>query len=370
MHARYSGLALVLLVAPVLVAGGGSLGARANEPVIHLDSAPRLVLPGEVDSNSPVVWQLVSGRWVVHVLTSAHGRPSLSTGASLDRLSAPRAVAYTGPAPPGGVWIESVVVDDAGTWFGYYHNEVEDPACGPGKVLPRIGALRSSDRGRTWRDLGIILEGPEGSVRCETANHYFHGGVGDFSVALDASKQFLYFFYTQYFETGGVGVSVARMTWANRGSPRGRVTVWNNDVWLAARSRRVTNEAGASVTTWTYPPATPVLPAVDTWDDDKEGVSVLWGPSVHWNVDLGRWVMLLNLAVDAEWTPGGVYVSYLDDLTRPLDLTAPRQIAGGTLWYPQVIGLEPNIGSDRLSGATARFFVGGVSEAVIRFERP
>ncbi|MDP1571092.1 MAG: hypothetical protein Q8L86_13945 [Vicinamibacterales bacterium] len=366
-HLRLPGL---LALVPVLLAGAAGLGARADDIVVRLEPAPRLALPGVADSNSPVVWQLVNGQWVVHVFTSAYGKPSIATGPALDRLSAARAITYTGTPPAGGVWIEAVVVDDAGVWFGYYHNEVVDPACGPDKVVPRIGAMRSGDRGRTWRDLGIVIEGPPGSVRCETANHYFLGGVGDFSVALDASKQFLYFFYTQYFEAGGIGVATARMTWANRTAPRGRVTIWNNGVWLPARSVRTTNDAGASVTTWTYPAASPVLPAVDTWDDGRGGVSVLWGPSMHWNVDVGRWVMLLNRAVDSAWTPGGVYVSFLDDLTQPSRLTVPQPIAPGTLWYPQVIGLEPNVGTDRLAGATARFFVGGVSEALIRFEQP
>lgn len=370
MSRRLRGAAVVLLLAPVLLAGTGGAGAGGNEPVVRLEPAPRLALPGVADSNSPVVWQLVNGQWVVHVFTSSHGRPWIATGPSLDRLSAPRAVTYTGTPPVGGVWIEAVVVDAAGVWFGYYHNEVEDPACGPGKVVPRIGAMRSGDRGRTWRDLGVILEAPDGSVHCETANHYFVGGVGDFSVALDGAGQYLYFFYTQYFESAGVGVSAARMTWANRASPRGRVTVWNNGVWLAARSRRSTDAAGVSVTTWTYPASSPVLRAADSWDDGKGGVSVLWGPSVHWNVDLGRWVMLLNRAVDAEWTPGGVFVSYLDDLSQPAGLTVPEAIAPGTLWYPQVIGLQPNVGTDRLAGATARFFVGGVSDSLIRFEQP
>jgi hypothetical protein len=40
-------------------------------------------------------------------------------------------------------------------------------------------------------------------------------------------------------------------------------------------------------------------------------------------------------------------------------------MSGGT-WYPQVIGLEEGSGSDKLAGATARFFLGGRSDWILR----
>ena len=65
---------------------------------------------------------------------------------------------------------------------------------GSDKVIPRIGAARSRDLGATWEPLGVILEAPPRTYDCTTDNEYFVGGVGDFSVQLDARSQDLYFF--------------------------------------------------------------------------------------------------------------------------------------------------------------------------------
>ena len=62
----------------------------STSPRVELVPAPALKLPGNVDSNSPAVWQLVAGRWFLHVLTSVAGSPSYSWGASLTTLSSPR----------------------------------------------------------------------------------------------------------------------------------------------------------------------------------------------------------------------------------------------------------------------------------------
>lgn len=84
-------------------------------------------------------------------------------------------------------------MDDAGTWYGYYHNEVPAVTCGrPDRFVARIGAARSVDRGRTWENLGIILEAAPDTVACESSNRYVIGGVGDLSVMLDANKTDLY----------------------------------------------------------------------------------------------------------------------------------------------------------------------------------
>jgi hypothetical protein len=48
-------------------------------PRVELSAAPRLRLTGDVDSNSPAVWQRVEGLNQLLVLTSIAGRPSLAT---------------------------------------------------------------------------------------------------------------------------------------------------------------------------------------------------------------------------------------------------------------------------------------------------
>ena len=95
--------------------------------------------------------------------------------------------------------MESVIVDEGGTWYGYYHNEVPASLCDRlDRVLPRIGAARSRDSGETWEDLGIILEAPPGWHDCATTNQYFVGGVGDVSVLLDRESKDLYLYFSQY----------------------------------------------------------------------------------------------------------------------------------------------------------------------------
>jgi len=114
--------------------------------------------------------------------------------------------------------MEAVVSASDGNWYGYYHNERVATVCGnTTKAVPRIGAARSKDHGATWYDLGIILEASESTFVCNTNNRYFVGGVGDLSVVLDRSGQFLYVFFSQYGRTvAEQGVGVARMVWGDR----------------------------------------------------------------------------------------------------------------------------------------------------------
>ena len=42
-----------------------------------------------------------------------------------------------------------------------------------------------------------------------------------------------------------------------------------------------------------------------------------WGPSIHWNTYLERYVMLLNRAKDESFNNEGIYVSYARTLMIP-----------------------------------------------------
>ena len=55
-------------------------------PRVELRSATVLRLPGEVDSNSPAVWDRVDGETRMFVMTSVAGRPSTASGHTLARL--------------------------------------------------------------------------------------------------------------------------------------------------------------------------------------------------------------------------------------------------------------------------------------------
>jgi hypothetical protein len=345
---------------------------QSAAPHVTLTPSLPIVLPGEVDSNSPAIWDLVDGQQTLFVMTSFAGRPQIASGRSLTTLSAPAASEFSSP-PPYGTWMEAVVADDGGAWYGYYHREEPAIVCGrPDRFVPMIGAARSLDHGSTWDDLGIILSADPSTVACDSTNRYVIGGVGDLSVMLDPSKTELYIFFSQYQKNQEAqGVAVGRLLWAARDHPVGRVTVWNDGAWLHGRLLRtpITSPDGTAQRVWIdYPEGTPLVPTVHAWHDADTEVDAFWGPSVHWNEYLQQYVMLLNRAKDEDYTEEGIYVSFAPRLDDPSLWSMPEKILGGGRWYPQVLGLVTD-GTDKLSGATARLFMSGRSEWTISFAR-
>ena len=96
---------------------------------------------------------------------------------------------------------------------------------------------------------------------------------------------------------------------------------------------------------------------------------VFWGASIHWNTYLEQYVMLLNRAKDDQFGQEGIYVSFAPTVSDPRAWSAPSKLLSGGEWYPQAIGLEAGISTDRLAGRRARFFMTGKSERMIEFER-
>lgn len=368
---RVRALAVVTATAIGVVLGAEPAPpARAPLPVGVLVPAQEQRLPGPVDSNSPVVWTTHGGQASVHVFTSFAGATSRASATSVDALPPATPIGWLGAAPPGGVWLEAIVADAGGTWYGVYHNEVAPPDCpGSAKVEPRIGMATSVDEGASWRDLGVVLAAPPGTATCASRNKYFVGGVGDVSVALDADQQYLYFFYSQYLPApSDQGVTVARMAWASRDEPAGAVSVWREGIWLP--STHVPHGAGepsdAEGGTWVHAAASPVFQTTDSWHDGTTA-NAFWGPSVHWNTHLRRYVMLLNKSRSVDFDQEGVYAATTDQLDDPDAWSTPRRLLAGGRWYPQVIGLEPGTGTDKVAGRTARFFMGGRSDHLIEF---
>jgi hypothetical protein len=332
-------------------------------PTARLVSAPRLDLPAEIDSSNPAAWALVDGVPRLFVISSWGGVPIRASGASLESLQEDRPVAFASH-PGHGVWMEAIIPDDSGTWYGYYHHERPADLCGrPERQLPRIGAMRSNDNGQTWDDLGIVLDAPPGSEACDSSNRFVLGGIGDVTAALDSESKDLYLYFSQYPRDGRLqGVAVARMAWADRDAPAGKATVWNDGAWLPA-SENVSLDTG-----WAYPPGTPLVGSARPFHDRSSTNDVFWGPSIHWNTYLERYVMLLNRAKDDQFGQEGIYVSFSATL-HPQDWSAPAKIMNGGSWYPQVIGAETGAGTDRLAGRRARFFMTGRSERMIEFDR-
>jgi hypothetical protein len=312
--------------------------------------------PGDTDCNSPAHWDGDT----LYVFHSA-GHPWRSAGPDLFHLTRSYIRAEYSNKVNGGRWIESTWKDEDGTLYGWYHNEPGGLVPGTGLTAPRIGALRSSDNGATWEDLGIVLEAPPGTLRRDTPNKYFAGGNGDFSVIADREKQFFYFFISTYWgATSRQGVGVARMPYADRDAPVGKAWKWHEGKW---------SEPGTPIEVG-Y--ATPIFPAKVDWH--TENADAFWGPSIHWNTHLERYVILLNRAIDKNWKQEGVYVTFNRDLADPAGWTTPKNILRGLRadeWYPQVIGLsKENRETDKLAGRVARLFVRGESRWEILFLKP
>jgi hypothetical protein len=360
------------LVLAIVVGGAATAHAQQADvtttPSVALTPAPAITLTGGVDSNSPAVWDLVNGVETQQVITSTAGQPSIASGRRLARLGPAAPVEFV-THPGDGVWMESVIVDDGGTWYGYYHNEVPATQCGrPALTLPRIGAARSRDRGETWEDLGIILETPPGWIDCATPNQYFVGGVGDVSAVLDRESKDLYLYFSQYSPYAAAqGVAIARVPWADRDDPAGKAAVFNNGAWLPATRVTTEDDAGNTRTEWVYSYGTPLVPVTHPWHDDDPRDDAFWGASVHWNVSLQLYVMLLNRTSDEQFTQEGIYVSFASRLDDPAAWTTPMKIMNGGSWYPQVMGIETGEGSDKQAGARARLFLGGQSTQFIEF---
>lgn len=249
-----------------------------------------------------------------------------------------------------------------GVLYGWYHFEPAGICTGAHPkspqmhlTAPRIGAVKSMDNGATWTDLGVVLEA-DPNLKCDTQNYYFAGGNGDFCIMLDPCERYLYFFISTYsIDTAQQGVALARMAWADRDAPAGKVAKFHNGKWAEPG-------VGGRVT--------PVFPARVDWH--RADADAFWGPSVHWNTHLKQYVMLLNRTKDGNWTQEGIYVCYNPELSNPDGWTTPVKILDATgpdRWYPQVIGTGFGE-TDKVAGRNPRLFVRGTSRWELGFERP
>jgi len=253
---------------------------QIGETLVEVIANEPLSLPSAADCNSPCWWS-ENG---FNILTST-GHPILSSGTDVEHLRPIGDVSFTAWRD-GGRWIESVHQEPNGWLLGWYHNEPAGLCPGTHLTAPKIGATRSTDNGATWRDLGIVLEAPPGALNCATRNFYFAGGHGDFCIMADGGRRYLYFFFSTY--VGGAadqGVAVARMRFADREQPVGKVWKWHAGKW---------KEPGLGGQ------ATPIFTAAIDWH--RADADAFWGPSVHWNSHLQQYVMLLNRAIDKDWT--------------------------------------------------------------------
>ena len=113
------------------------------------------------------------------------------------------------------------------------------PRCGRNdRMVSRIGAAKSIDRGRTWQDLGAVIQSVRVRSRASQAIAT-SSAASVMSALLDADKQFLYLFYSQYQQQPDAqGVAVARMLWADHDRPAGRLALWRDGIWEPDAGRR------------------------------------------------------------------------------------------------------------------------------------
>lgn len=364
------------LVWCALVAVAGA--AAQNLPSFVVREAPLIQMPGvevpsrglqhESDSNAPLHWDGDT----LYVFNS-YSHPWRSSGPDLLHLGNRISTRLGDLNDKLDIWLEATWKDSDGTLYGAYHYE-PDLVCFSNKhlpTMPRIGWLRSADNGATWDDLGFIIEAKPCARRCDTASPWDAGGTGDFVFLLDPSRQYFYFFLTSYdSRPGQQGVLAARMKYADRNNPSGKVMKWHKGAW---------DEPAL------WGNATPVF--ASERDYHRPDGAMFWGPSIHWNTYLETYVMVLNHAIDTKLNADGIYITFNDRLDHPegwsrpvvlLDSLRIRQAMTGSSvsasklnngWYPQVIGAGKGE-SDKLAGRTARFFMAGSSRREIVFLKP
>jgi len=311
-----------------------SLTAQVPQGIrVDLEPAEPIHLPFVVDSNTPAIWR--NGN--LQLFHSA-GEPMVSTfvAGSNELITQPVVIDRHDHFP---MWIESVW-EYEGLLYGWYHHERMDVCPGSTLNTPQIGALVSHDGGKSFTDLGIVLSSGEPD-NCAAQNGYFANGHGDFSVIADQNREYIYFLFGSYGgELANQGVAIARMPVGNLSSPSGAVWKYHQGAW---------NEPGLGGR------VTPIFPAAVGWE--QANTDSFWGPSVHWNSHVNRYVVLMNRSCCAPgWPQEGIYLTANADLANPSGWSTPRRIVPYGDWYPWVLPEGENQ-SNSTAGAHARLFL-------------
>jgi hypothetical protein len=316
----------------------------------ELRRAVPATMPVRADCNSPVFWN--DGK--LHLLTST-GDPVLSAGKDQFSLATVGPIQIT-PARLLPIWFESVWQDAGGLLYAWYHHE-PPPVCPDSKLTaPRIGAAVSRDGGKSFTDLGFVLESGD-RIDCTAKNGFFSGGHGDFSVILDRTGSWFYFLFDNYGgDWSSQGIAAARMAFAHRANPVGAVRKYFRGAW---------NEPGRGGK------VTPIFPVKVGWQ--ASGTDAFWGASVHWNTHLESYVALISHSCcKPRWPQEGIYATFNPDAADPAGWSRPVRLMGKVKYdagyYPQVIGTGSGE-SDTLAGRVARLWVHGLSFWEIVFHK-
>jgi hypothetical protein len=332
------------LLAILFATAGGEAAWAQSSQLIQVDLA---TMPAPVDSNSPALW--LNGE--LRLFNSTSRGPIRASGPSQFALDSTQKVLMN-PIYPWPYWIESVWQDPNGLVYGWYHQEFGPCPSGNYLAVPRIGAAISYDGGETFLDMGSIITSGE-LPDCDARNGFTAGGIGDFSVILDQQHKYFYFLYSSYSgRLENEGICIARMPYESRLFPNGRVQKYYRGAW--AEPGMQGREAA-------------IFPATVSWQ--RANTNSYWGPSIHWNTYLQKYVVLLNHSCCSPGYPqDGIFITYNSDLSNPKGWSAPVRLLSDSGWYPQVIGMDSN-GSDQLAGKTARLYIAGKSRWQIVFDQ-
>jgi hypothetical protein len=259
-----------------------------------------------------------------------------------------------GPALPGSslpLWVEATWRDEDGTVFGWYHHEPTPSCRANALVAPQIGALVSHDGGQTFTDLGPVIT-TQYREDCDSRNGFFAGGHGDFAVIVDESKSFFYFVFSGHgTDPQTSGIAMARMAYADRLEPGGRVWKFYNGLWDQPGLH------GKTTPLWS--------PALQPCEGEA------WAaPSIYWNSYLREYVVLAHHSCSrAGPVPSaGVYISFLRDVANPALATAPQKLLDTQERRARIAGEDPNR-QLRQVGKTARLVLNGRSVWELEFSR-
>ncbi len=287
-------------------------------------------------------------------------------------------------------WMESVYrAPRTGVLYGLYHLEegpyVRCPAPyeRPYLSVPHIGLGRSTDNGRTWQNVGIIISDGSFEISCDLPVRFFAGGVGDPSMAVGPDSTHAYIAFTDYTGTDATtqGIQLARIALTDLDAPlqpdgTSKALRWQSGGWSGPGLQGAPGPRVGQ--TWTPVPlgqASPLLPPAKSWLLADGGG--YWGPSLSWNTHVGAFMLLLNKVSGARaFDADGNYLAFLPDIKTPRVVPAtPIRLDslphGPTpAWYVQALGRPEMRGTSAWTGQDARLFLGEHSHLELHFTSP
>ncbi len=292
-----------------------------------------------------------------------------------------------GPTTTRMRWMEGVYrAPRTGILYGLYHLEegpyvhCPPPNDRPYLSVPHIGLGRSTDNGRTWENLAIIVSDGSFAISCDQPARFFTGGVGDPSMAVGPDSTYAYIAFTDYTgdDASTQGIQLARIALADLDHPlapdgTSKAHRWHNGAWSAPGLQGTPGpRVGQMWATTPLGQATPLLPPAKSWLREDGGG--YWGPSLSWNTHVGAFMLLLNKVSGARaFDADGNYLTFVPAMAAPKPAPATPirldALPNGPkpAWYVQALGDPSMRGTSAWTGQDSRLFLGEHSHLVLHF---